>query len=74
MDKILKLLLDDFLSQKPSAEYRLVLRNCCELEKDFMALLDEKQKAEFFKLDALNGELSIAGLHELAKFLHSNLK
>ena len=74
MDKILKLLLDDFLSQKPSAEYRLTLKKCCEAEKAFMALLDGKQKSEFFKLDTMNGELEASGLNELAKFLYENLK
>ena len=74
MDKILKLLLDDFLSQKPSAEYRLILKNCCEAEKTFMSLLDGNQKAEFFKLDSMNGELAVSGLNELAKFLYENLK
>jgi len=74
MDKILKLLLDDFLSQKPSAEYRLVLKNCCEAEKAFMALLDEKQKVEFFKLDSMNGKLAVSGLKELAMFLYENVR
>ncbi|MCL2570020.1 MAG: hypothetical protein FWE16_02325 [Firmicutes bacterium] len=73
MNKILRLLVDDFLSRKPSAEYLLVLKNCCDAEKAFMALLDEKQKAEFFKIDALNGELAVSGLNELVKFLYKSL-
>jgi len=74
MDKILNLLINDYLPQKFSAEYRLILKNCCEAEKAFTALLDEKQKVAFFKLDSMNGELAISGLNELAIFLYENIR
>jgi len=46
MNKILKLIIDDYHNQKPSAEYLLVLHRVCDAEREFMALLDKKQKAE----------------------------
>ena len=74
MDKILKLLIDDFQNEKPSSEYQLVLRKFCKAEVKFMATLSEKQKAEYMKLDLLCGELDVAELNNFAKFLYKSLK
>jgi len=52
----------------------MILKNCCEAEKSFIASLNEKQKAEFYKIDSVNGELAVSGLNELAKFPYENLK
>jgi len=73
MDKMLKLLIDDFQNEKPSAEYQLVQNRVCDAESAFMALLDEKQKAEYLKLDFVCGELNIIESHELAQFLYKHL-
>jgi len=74
MDKMLKLLIDDFQNQKPSAEYQLVLNKVCEAESSFMNSLNKKQKAEFLKLDFVNGELGVMELREFAQFLYFHLK
>lgn len=74
MDKMLKLLIDDFQNHKPSAEYQLILNKVCEAETLFMNSLSKKQKAEYLKLDFSGGELNVAEFHEFAKFLCQNLK
>lgn len=74
MDKILKLLIEDFGNQKPSAEYQLALKNVCEMEMRFMTLLNNEQKAEYLNLDFIASELGIIELRDFAEFLHSNLK
>jgi len=74
MNKISKLLVDDFLNQKPSAEYKLALNKYCDAEAVFIALLDEKQKAEYLKLDFVTGELSVVEFREFTQFLYENLK
>ena len=74
MHKMLKLLVDDFQNVKPSAEYQLVMQRVCDAEVAFMASLNKKQKAEFLKLDFINGELGVTELDEFAKFLFENLK
>jgi len=74
MDKILKLLIDDFQNHKPSAEYQLDLNKVCEAESAFMNSLNKKQKAEYLKLDFVTGELSIVEFREFAQFLYENLK
>ena len=74
MDKILKLLIDDFQNHKPSAEYQLALNKVCEAESAFMNSLNKKQKAEYLKLDFVTGELSIVEFREFAQFLYENLK
>ena len=74
MHKMLKLLIDDFQNVKPSAEYQLALQRACDAEVAFMASLNKKQKAEYLKLDFVNGELGVAELQELAKFLFENLR
>ena len=74
MDKTIKLLIDDFQNQKPSAEYQLVLNKFCEAETAFISSLNKKQKAEFLKLDFVNGELGVMELREFAQFLYFYLK
>ena len=69
MNKILKLIIDDYQNQKPTAEYQLALRRYCDFETAFMALLDEKQKAEYLKLDFAAGELALIEQDEFAKYL-----
>jgi len=69
MDKMLKLLIDDFQNHKPSAEYQLILKKYCEAETAFMNSLNKKQKDEYLKLDFKLGKLSIAELNEFAEFL-----
>jgi len=73
MDKILKLLIDDFQNHKSSAEYQLVLNKVCEAESAFMNSLSKKQKAGYLKLDFACGELSVVELQEFALFLYSEL-
>ena len=74
MNKILKLLINDFQNQKPGAEYQLVLHRFCEAESAFMATLNKKQKVEYLKLDALGGELGVAELDNFATYLFENLQ
>ena len=74
MDKMLKLLIDDFQNHKSSAEYQLVLNKVCKAETVFMNSLNKKQKAEYLKLDFVCGELSVVELREFAKFLYDSLK
>ena len=74
MDKILKLLIDDFQNHKPSAENQLVLNRVCEAETVFMNSLNKNQRAGYLKLDFVNGELNVVELREFAKFLYENLK
>ena len=74
MDKILKLLVDDFQNYKPSAEYQLVLNKVCEAESAFINSLSKKQKAEYLKLDFVCCELNVVELQEFAKYLYSELK
>ena len=69
MNKILKLLIDDFQSHKPGAKYQFVLHRFCEAESAFMATLNKKQKAEYLKLDVLGGELGVAELDSFAAYL-----
>ena len=73
MNKLLKLLIDDFQNEKPTTEYQLILNKVCEAESAFMTLLDKKQKAEYLKLDFICDELGVVELHEFAKFLYKNL-
>jgi len=68
MNKILKLLIDDFQNHKPSAKYQPVLNKVCETEMAFMSSLNKKQKAEYIKLDFVCGELSIVELRDLLSF------
>ena len=74
MDKILKLLIDDFQNHKSTAEYQLVLNKVCEAEATFINSLNKKQKAEYLKLDFVCGELSAIELREFAQFLYETLK
>ena len=74
MDKILRLLIEEFLEQKPSAEYQLALHKFCEAETEFMKLLDDKQKAEYFKFDFEYGKLDIVSMNAIAEFIFENLK
>ena len=73
MNKILKLLVDDFLNKESSAEYKFVLTRYCDAEKAFMASLGEEQKAEYLKLDFITGELGIVEQNELAEYLYAAL-
>ncbi|MCL2228415.1 MAG: hypothetical protein FWC00_01135 [Firmicutes bacterium] len=59
MDKILKLLIDGYQNHKPSVEYQLALNKYCAAEFKFFESLDDKQKAEYMKLDFIAGELNI---------------
>jgi len=74
MNKILKLLVDDFVNKESSAEYKLVLHRYCDAEKTFMDSLNNKQKAEYLKLDFVAGELGVVEQNDLAEFLFQNLR
>ena len=69
MNKILKLIINDYQNQKPSAEYQLTLHRYCDAEQGFMSTLSKKQKVEYMKLDFLVGELSVVEQDEFAKYL-----
>jgi hypothetical protein len=74
MNKILKLMVDDYQNNKPSAEYRLALRYFCDAEKRFMSMLNKKQAAEYLKLSSMHCELDSIGLDDFAVFLFNQLR
>ncbi|MCL2846091.1 MAG: hypothetical protein FWE38_00190 [Firmicutes bacterium] len=73
MNKIIKLIVDDYLNQKPSAEYRLAQKEVCEAQAKFMTGLNKKQRKEFFKLDSIQGKLNVIEDDECAEFLFKRL-
>jgi len=74
MNRILKLILDDYCNQKPSAEYRLMQQEVCEAQSRFMAGLSKKQKKEFLELDSLSGQLITVAQDDLSVLLFETLK
>ena len=73
MNKILKLLIDDYSQRKTSAEHKLALHLFCDAERAFTALLDDKQKTEYMKLGDLRCELDVVSENELGEFLFTHL-
>ena len=73
MNKILKLIIDDYQNHKLSAEYKFALHRYCDAERKFMDTLNKNQKAEFLKLDFIAGELNVAEQNDFAEFLFSYL-
>jgi len=73
MNKILKLIVDDYHNQKPSAEYRLIQKEVCEAQATFMVGLNKKQRKEFLELDSLLGQLSVIAQDDLAEFLFAHI-
>jgi len=69
MNRILKLIVDDYQNQPTVTEYKLVLHRFCDVEKQFMSTLNKKQKAEYLKLDIVSGELSVVEQNELVKYV-----
>jgi formylmethanofuran dehydrogenase subunit B len=74
MDKVLKLLVDDFGERGTSAEYRVILHKHCEIERPLIASLNDEQKKEYFKLESMRGELQVQGFNDFAEFLLLHLK
>jgi len=74
MNKVLKLLIDDFTNKESSAVYKVALHRFCDAERLFMASLDNEQKKEYLKLGCLHGDLDIISENELALYLFLNLK
>ena len=73
MNKVLKLIVDDYLNKNSSAEYRLAQKEVCEAQAKFMTGLNKKQQKEFFKLDSIQGKLNVIGHDEFAEFLFEQL-
>lgn len=73
MNKLLKLLINDYQNHKLSAEYQLALNKLCDAQRGFMALLNDEQKKAFLMLDCIDGELNIAERDDFAKYLFENL-
>ena len=73
MNKLLKLLINDYQNHKLSAGYQMALNKLCNAQKHFMSLLSDEQKKEFLKLDCIDGELNVAERDEFAKYLFENL-
>ena len=74
MNKVLKLIIDDYHNQKSSAEYQIVLHRYCESERSFINSLNKKQKVEYLKLVSLDGELNMIEQDEFARYLFDKLK
>ena len=74
MNKILRLLIDDYQNHAISAEYKLVLEKACIMEKAFVNSLNIEQKKAYSELDIAMGELSAWGQNELAEYLFDNFK
>ena len=71
MNKILKLICDEYHNQRPSAEYRLAQKVVCEAQAKFMAGLSTKQKKEFMELDFIQGQLNVQSQNDFAEYLFS---
>jgi len=71
MNKILKLICDDYHSQRPSAECRLAQKVVCEAQAKFMSMLSKKQKKEFLELDFIQGQLNVQSQNDFAEYLFS---
>ena len=74
MNKILQLLIDDYRTHKPSAEYLLMLDKFCLVEEKFLALLDEKQRKAYMDLQFTGGELDILSEREFAEYLFASVR
>ena len=72
MNKILKLILDDYQTRNTSAEYKLLLAKICAEERAFMDLLDVEQKKAYLKYESVRNELDILAQNELAVYLFEN--
>lgn len=73
MNKLLKLLVDDYYNQKTSAELKLTLRKLCEAQTKFIDSLNDAQKKEFMQLDSITGEHMAAERNEFANYLFEHL-
>jgi len=73
MNKILKLIIDDYHNQKPSAEYKFALHRYCEDERKFMSSLNKKQVKEYLGLDSIASELNVVEQNEFANYLFTYL-
>jgi len=69
MDKILKLIINNYQNQKPSAEYKLILNQVCEAEERFLSTLSKEQKVEYRKLEFIVAELDVIERDEFAEYL-----
>jgi len=74
MNKILKLLIDDYQTQDTSAEYKFLLQQVCIAEKCFIDSLNNKQRKMYLQLEALSNGLGVIEQNDLAEFLFENLK
>ena len=70
MNKLLKLLIDDYTQRDTSAEYKLLLQRACDVEKSFTATLNNEQRKVYFELDILNGDLAVLDGNEFAEYLY----
>ena len=74
MNNILKLIIDDYCNQKPSAEHRLIQRDVCEAQTKFMARLNKKQRKKFLELDSHEGKLNAIAQDDLVEYLFRHLR
>jgi len=74
MNKILKLLIDDYQHRDISAGYRLMLEKACIIEKAFVGSLNAEQKKAYSELDFAMSELNTWGQNEFAEYLFENFK
>ena len=74
MHKILKVLVEEYMERKPSAEYQLIQHKVCQAEKLFIESLNQEQKDKYKELDFISGELDVQGFDDFAKFIFENLR
>jgi len=74
MNKVLKLIVDDFTEKNVSAEYKVIQHEYCGIERPFIETLSPEQKKEYFKLESLRGELNDQLFSDFARYLFEHLK
>ena len=74
MNRILKLLIDDYGDRNSTAEYKVEQMKFCEAERAFVNSLSEEQKKAYPALNSLHGELGCIEQKQVAEFVFKNLK
>ena len=74
MNKVLELLIDDYLPRKISAECMLLLTKVCDTERKLMDTLSDEQKKEYLRIEIAKAELDIQERNEFAKYLFEAIR
>ena len=74
MEKVLKLLIDDFREINVPANYKAELTKYCQKEREFLLSLSEEQKKVYEELQHIQADMESIQQQEFAKFIHKYLK